>query len=275
MADLNALLKKAKRGALGACQDCPWSPVKLGPTAFGTSCREHGVDYTSSVGAVSVQVTQDPGSTTPEKTGRLCSVHNSCEPTDRTAQNGLSLWNVAVARQQDGGSDPYLGGHYWTNAIMHGAPKGFRSRIKQARTHCSSVLRDQIAALSPKVVIACGEHATNSLFDAGLLNQRWYQIRRSFSSGVYEASSSSLGFETSVYCTYHMSQGAVNRAASRLHSDHTEELLSQQLEQIENRAVVHEFLKANPLGSTSGKGMRVFLVHWLDIGDAIRRAHES
>ena len=275
MADLNTLLQDAKEGALDTCQRCPWSPAVLGPIAFGTSCCEHGVDYSSSVGAVSVQVAQDPGGTTPERTGRLCSVHNRHEPTDRTAQNVFSLWKAAVARRQDGDGDKYLHGHYWTNAIMHGAPKDSRVGMEKARKHCSFILREQIYALSPKVVIALGKVAADSLFDAGFLSRRWPEFRDCLSTGAYTESKALSGFETSIFCTYHTAGIVVNRVVSPLYSSRTEELLSQRIEKLEDQPAVHDFLMKNPIDTTNGRGMRVLLLHWLDIGEAIRDAHKA
>ncbi len=275
MSDLSALLERAKRGDLAACQQCPWSPVKLGSIAFGASCREHGVDYNSSLDAVSVQVTQDPGNTTPEKTGRLCSVHNSQEPRDLTARNGFSLWKAAVARQHDGGGDRYLSGHYWTNAIMHGAPKESRSEIGKARKCCSSVLRDQIEILKPKVTIALGGVATDALYDAGFLSKRWPQFRDDLSTGPYEETQDPFGSKTFVYCTYHTSAGAVNRGASSRYSSQTEQLLARKLEQIGETKAAQDFLSVHSKDSARGRGMRLLLLHWLRIGDAIRSQHAA
>lgn len=156
---------------------------------------------------------------------------------------------------------------------MHGAPKEARSRKEEARSCCSSVLRDQIQTLLPKVVIALGVHATKSLFQIGLLQKPWDKIRRDFSTGVYRESRSWFGFKTSIYCTYHTGNKAVNIHAPKLYTPRTEELLSQRIEQLEDQAAVHDFLKKNPIDATNGRGMRVLLLHWLDIGEAIRSAH--
>lgn len=236
MTNLNTLLRDAKEGAHPACQYCPWSPAILGPIAFGTSCCEHGVDYSSPVGAVSVQVAQDPGGSGAAKTGRLCFVCNS----DPIARNTRSLWNAAVTLRLHGNDDKYLRGHYWANAIMHGAPKESHPRMEEARSCCSSILREQIQALSPKVVIALGKHATNSLFQIGLSQKPWDKISRDFSTGAYTEIRSWFGVKTSVYCTYHTGDKAVNIHAPRLYTPRTEELLSQRIEQLENRIAVED-----------------------------------
>lgn len=270
MADLQALLHDAKQGALDACQRCSWNPAASGSVAFATSCREHGVDYVSSasISAVSVQVAQDPGGSGAEKTGRLCFVCNS----DRTARNTRSLWEAAVAFQPPD-ADKYLSDHYWANAVMHGKSTGSESRMEDARSCCSSVLLDQIHTLKPKVIVGLGEQAVKSLFQVGLLKNQWDRVREGFSTGAYVERSSSLGFETSVYCTYHTTTRVINKYASRLHTSLTEELLNQRVEQLEDQMSIAKFLESNLVDTSNGRGMRVLLLHWLDIGEAIRDAH--
>lgn len=275
MKTLDSLLHDAGAGEHPARDGCPWSPKELGAVAFGVSCEKHGVGH-ETPSALSIQISQDPAGTTPEKTGRLCAVCNGGNPTDRTARNGLALWEAAVARGALEG-DAYLRGHYWTNAMMHGAPNGTPARRKkrQARDQCSEVLRGQLTLLRPKVVVACGMDASESLHRIGLVSQRWTKLRRQLATGAYQESSSSLGFETSAFCTYHTGWRAVNRAASRLHSPGTEELLDRRLDSLEAPAATRAFLDAHPEDSASRRGMRVLLLHWLDIGEAIRSAHRE
>lgn len=276
MEPLYSLLRSAGEGKLPVCDGCPWSPKKLGSVAFGVSCREHGVHHGAASGALSVQVSQDPAGTTPEETGRLCAVCNSGNPTDRTARNGLALWEAAVARGTHDGA-AYLRGHYWTNAVMHGAPNGTpaRKEKRRARERCSEILRAQLLLLRPEVVIACGVDASESLHGIGLIGRRWAKLRRHLVTGAYRENSSYLGFETSVYCTYHTGWRAVNLAASRLYSPGTEVLLDRRLGNLEAPAAARAFLNTNPEDSASGRGMRVLLLHWLDIGEAIRSAHRD
>ncbi len=266
------LLDEAKQGNLESCKSCPWSPAELKSyhVAFGVSCREHGVDYKSSSDAVSVSISQDPANTTPEKTERLCAVHNSQEHKDKTAQNWLELWKAAVTRDAGESHDPYLGRHYWTNAIMHGAPKEHRKHMRKAQRQCYHVLREQIELLSPKVVVACGEVAANSLFDAHFISQHWSEFRERFTTEVY----TEITDGTIFYCTYHSAAGAVNRGAAQRH-DHklTEEGLTQKLGDLSKPAAAQGFLEKHCTSSARDRGMRLLLLHWLDIGDAIRKAH--
>lgn len=53
-------------------------------------------------------IVQDPGDTTPHQTGRLCAVHNAENPSDKTAQQALHLWNAAVSLDHH---NPSAGGY--------------------------------------------------------------------------------------------------------------------------------------------------------------------
>lgn len=271
MSDLSVLLEGAKQGDLATCQQCPWNPTTAPEKpAFGISCRDHGSDYDSSDSAISVQVAQDPGGTSPERTELLCFVHN----TDGTARNARALWKAGVARQWDdwdSDKDQYIQTHYWTNAIMHGFPQASRLRKQeaQAREQCLRVLREQIQVLSPKVIIALGKKAADSLLDAELLKTRWEQFSSSLTTGAYEESIRTSGINASIFCTYHTSDRNVNQAVSQRYSSDTEMTLDRRLNQLEDQTAARAFLEAN----SRRYGMKVLLLHWLDIGDAIRREH--
>lgn len=272
--ELFELLEKAKQGNLESCRSCPWSPAEWESfhVAFGVSCREHGIDYESSSKAVSVSIAQDPANTTPSETGRLCAVHNSQKYRDKTAQNWLELWKAAVAQNEGGDRDLYLGSHYWTNAIMHGVPTAYRTNKQktQAQRQCTHVLRKQIELLSPRVVVACGEVAAKSLFDTRLVSQRWSEFSERFPAEVYTEVTNGTVF----YCTYHTAERAVNRGAAQCYDIRlTEERLEQKLGDLGEPAATRDFLDRHSRSSARGRGMRLLLLHWLDIGEAIRTAH--
>lgn len=179
--NVNRILKAAEDGTHFGCRGCPWNPgLLIDRIAFGKSCCEHGLDWSSlQATAVSMQIVQDPAGTTPDKTRKLCSVCNSRNQTDRTAQHSFDLWKAAVAPVDGEVAEQYLRGHYWTNAIMHGASKNeLRKQIKQARKCCTKVLQDQLLNLSPKVIIASGQVAADSLNDLGVLQKRWKDFRK-------------------------------------------------------------------------------------------------
>jgi len=245
----------------------------IGPLAFGVSCREHGIDWLASEHAVSMQIVRDPANTTPEKTGRLCFVCNSRNPTDRTAQNAYALWQAAVALGDHGDEAiRYLDGHYWTNAVMHGASGERIKSLNRARHCCVGVLRDQINSLSPKLIIASGADAVKSLNELGLVKVRWRELRDTFPQGAYrELAVLDDGSEVMIYCTYHTSAGVVNRTVARWYTCDTEELIAEKLRRLPDRSVADRFLNRHQPRSASGRGMRVLLLHWLDIGETIRR----
>lgn len=272
--NLAGVLQASAAGSHPACVGCPWNPQSVGPIAFGTSCCVHGVDWTQPTSAVSIQIVRDPGGSTPEKTGRLCFVCNRQTTTDRTAQNASALWDAAVAAGQNPSvSAALLRGHYWTNAVMHGGTGPLADFLESARHHCTGVLRDQLQLLQPKIVIASGKDAADSLFEIGVLKRRWAGFRTSLNKDVYsETASGPIGGAT-VFVTYHTSAGVVNRTVSGLYSAATETYLKDAILRLQSSQVAEEFLDRNSASNSTGRGLRVLLLHWLQIGEAIRRAH--
>lgn len=266
---MKKLLDAAKEGTHPGCSDCPWNPGLVGDIPFGKSCCTHGLDWSSPTTAVSMQIVQDPAGTTPEDTGKLCAVCNKENKTDRTAQHSFDLWNAAIGQQK-------FKGHYWTNAIMHGASKKeLRDNInmEMARRCCTTVLQDQINQLSPKVIIASGKVAANSLYDLGLLKERWGEFKKDFSQQAYrEEVSLNPGSRTVIYCTYHTAGKVINQTVSKLYSDTVGTLLAERFKTLSNPLAAQAFLNKYNETSTTGKGMRVLLLHWLEIGEGIQRA---
>ncbi len=220
-------------------------------------------------------MSEDPGGSGAETTKRLCFVCN----IDPVATNALQLWEAAISRKPYSEGDEYLRGHYWTNATMHGFRKKKdspeRKMEKSARLKCSAVLDKQLRILSPKVIIACGQVAADSLRKVGLLKKGWDEFKGGFANGAYMENRSLSGVETSVFCTYHTGDKAVNIHAPKLYTPHTDELLNKRMAELEDGKAIQTFLANNPKDSASGRGMRVLVLHWLDIGDAIRRAHDQ
>lgn len=264
---MEKLLDAAKEGTHPGCSGCPWNPGLVGKIAFGKSCCAHGLDWSLPTTAVSMQIVQDPAGTTPEINETLCAVCNKEKKTDRTAQHSFDLWNAAIGQQK-------FKGHYWANAIMHGASKKeLRDNMKMASRCCTKVLQDQIYQLSPKVIIASGEVAANALYDLKLLKKRWGKFRKDFSRQAYrEEVSLNSGSQTVIYCTYHTAVKVVNQTVSRLYSDSVETLLAERLKALSNPPAAKDFLNKYNETSTTGKGMRVLLLHWLEIGEGIQRA---
>ena len=271
---MQRLLRNAKAGRLPACSQCPSSPRWFANPAFGESCRCHGLDWSSSASAVSMMVVRDPAGTTPSTNGRLCFVCNSESPTDRTAKHAFALWRAAVAcADERPASLHYLDRHYWTNAAMHGSDK---SRLERARRCCTAVLRDQVAVLSPTVIVASGVEAVTSLQEIGLLKKQWSDLRGHLVAGAYsEAVTLPSGARGAVFCTYHTAATAVNCVVSKLYSDSTERLLTQRRDELSEAGAFNSFLDQYRADSAEGRGMRVLLLHWFDIGEAIRGANHQ
>lgn len=278
--DITEILKQAENGGLEYCKKCPWSPEHEQSVGYGVSCTIHGINWEIDKKANSMIVVQDPGDTTPHRTGILCAVHNAENPTDKTAQQNLQLWNAAVSMKQDkpeaGG---YLKKHYWTNAIMHGASgnTGLRekSTMKVARNCCSNVLALQIMALQPNVIIAEGTEAVHSLYDIGVIQKDWQLIKHHYKTGAYsEVACSWRGLpDFKVFCTYHTSARVVNQTLSKSYDPvETENYILRKAQNLNSPDSVNSFLPVydEPERSSRNMGMRFLLNHWLDIGLAIR-----
>ena len=275
------LLSAACAGSLNACKACSWAPSRQPNVGFGVSCSKHGVDIASARRAISMLVLSDPADTTPHVTGRLCFVCNSRNPTDRTAQHAFALWRAAVSLADDGSeSCRYLDRHYWTNSVLHGLAKRKRtnSPLWVARRHCSAVLRAQIETLAPRVLIASGQNAANSLHDLGLLSVPWEEYSP-MRSGSHREVSILNGQPIEVFATYHTSATGVNCAVSKLYdAAHIEPCISQKARVLADRGSVEAFLAryaVNRPNDAESRGMRVLLAHWLDIGSALRNAYSS
>jgi hypothetical protein len=281
---VRGLLLTAEHGELDSCRNCPCNPQHNENVAWGTSCREDGVDWSlPDARALSMMVVQDPADTTPAITGKLCAVCNSERSTDGSAQHGLALWAAAVALSSEEELPlPYLDGHYWANAAMHfknGVPRGKErdDLLDETARCCEPFLLGQIKLLKPRVVIATGEIAATSLKNIGLLKREWKEFNSHFTFGAYsETSTMRDGHKVQVFCTYHESKGVVNRTVARKrYETQTEELLAKKRQTLDDPAPVDAFLARYPSTGTEGKGMRVLLLHWLDIGEAIRKAYEE
>ena len=221
---------------------------------------------------MSMMVVRDPANTT-AALGKLCFVCNSSNGSDRTARHAYDLWRAAVAGDynEGAGGNRYLKEHYWTNAALHGT---VLANLRGARRCCVGVLQDQIEALSPKVIVACGVEAATSLFELGLVSSRWPRFRRELSARVYsDIGRLPSGQPVVSFCTYHMSARAVNMSVARRYSDKTEAILADRRASVPSTAAIDAFCQQYQPSTAEGRGMRVLLLHWLEIGEAIRRAH--
>lgn len=81
------------------------------------------------------------------------------------------------------------------------------------------------------------------------------------------------GSPTLVFVTYHTSARSVNQTVARLWNADIDRLLARKLAERPGAGEARRFLLRHPDSTTPGRGMRVLLVHWIEIGDAIRAAH--
>jgi len=165
----------------------------------------------------------------------------------------------------------YLASHYWTNAVMHGANDG---QLEAARNSCSAVLDDQLLASSPQVIIAGGKVAAQSLHQIAVLKQPWSSLRHALRRGAYsERTTLRNGEPATVFVTYHASARSVNQTVSALYGDDVEVILDRRLAALPTAGEARRFLRRYDRASTTGRGMRLLLLHWFDIGTAVRHAH--
>ena len=269
--NLMDFLQRIKYGNHDDCKKCPWNPKQNNLSAFGVSCVKHGVDWSVQDTVVSVLIAQDPARTTPEKTGNLCVVCNSKFATDNSAQHGYFLWKAAVSLSQTGqDANRYMKNHYWTNAIMHGVEDKQREK---ARACCKNILNEQLTLLSPQIIIATGKVASESLYELGIISKQWDDFNQTFSNGVYsEQTTLPSGKKATVYCTYHSAARSVNTHVARLYSENTKKLLAQRIEQLPDASSAQYFLRQHQGFTGEDMGMKVLLLHWLEIGEGIRSA---
>lgn len=277
---MEQLLEAAQLGNHSSCKDCPWSPEKVGPLSFGVSCRDHGFDWSSPGTIISMLIAQDPAGTTPEKTGCLCFVCNRVNPKDKTAQHAYDLWKATVSFDVPVGKDPYLKNHYWTNALLHGASKKSPAELRKtrilnvARQHCAVLLNEQINILSPRIIIATGEIAADSLYENKLITVPWVEFNDEFINGAYSESTKLLsGITTTVFCTYHTAATPVSTHVAQLYPK-TKKLLEERMDKLQHYTQVKTFMQKYQPKKGEGEGMLVLLLHWLEIGLAIREIHK-
>lgn len=156
---------------------------------------------------------------------------------------------------------------------MHGVSTP--NELEAARSSCAAVLGDQIVAGGPKVIIAGGRVAADSLKDIGLLRRPWSAFRHTLRRMPHrEEAILDTGAATSVFVTYHASARSVNQTAAGFYAEDVETLLERRLAELPTAGEARRFLRLYDENTTPGRGMRVLLLHWLDIGEAIRLAHD-
>ncbi len=278
---ISQILNQARKGNLESCKQCPWSPKKDPTVSFGASCIIHGLNWREENRPNSMLIAQDPGNAEPATTSVLCARNY-----DTTAMQQIKLWGATVARDyHNPEKDGYMKKHYWTNAVMHGSHD--KNTMEQARECCAEVLASQIQALQPKVIIASGEKAVESLHEIDILEDNWNVITQKFDEGAYQETVHNWPNirtvynwinipEFTVFCTYHTSTRAVNGAAAGRYTNETEQYIEEKIKNLGpvNLKSVKEFLSEhNPEGG--GRGMRYLLNHWLDIGEKIREEYHK
>jgi len=158
---------------------------------------------------------------------------------------------------------------------MHGRGGSTRTaELPVARQACRGVLNGQINLLRPRLIIASGACAVDSLRELGLLRKRWGHFNGMLGLGPYvETSRLKNGDDVTVAVTYHTAGKVINMTVSNLYGPETERLLGAEIDDLGNPPPLLSFLQTLPPDAKPGMGMRVLLLHWLKIGRILRSMH--
>jgi uracil-DNA glycosylase len=137
---LDHILEKARRFGHAECENCP----RKGSAVFGRSCSEHYAGEN----ARGMFVLRDP-SVGPNGVAGDSLVCCYCHE-DKTAVRHREM----MKKHQ---LDPKL--FYITNAVLHGPSDRNTAPSSRAIESCSGVLRSQIEAVNPRLIITCGREA--------------------------------------------------------------------------------------------------------------------
>lgn len=289
MTALGELLEDAQVGRHSACSACPWNPARVGPMAFGSSC----VTHTSGSGpALFIQIAQDPGGTTPEKTGILCPVCNS--RTDKSASHGFDLWRAAVSMQPLSLAyrDAIIQRTYFTNALLHGVPSGSRRSPQEAEAlkslrpmaarSCATILRHQFEVLQPRVAIVIGDLAARALDS---VSRGSWTDATSEAPPTREFLASPAGPPIVAFKLIHGSARGTNLAAAPLARElfrslsDQERFIRKRIDSLpspgEALAFVRKYRDAVRGTDTEYRGMLLHLAWWIHVGSAMRAVATS
>lgn len=291
--NISSVLDSAEKFELDECKECKWGFNGL---AFGTSCTEHYANWRKNEPVLTVIAARDPGGTTPESTGRLCMVHNSRTPTDKSAQHIFDLWRAAVSGQwrsddpsqlQDY-TDPYLKTTYATNILLHGIPTKsddvlingkldeLKSYKKEALHNCAKVLNRQLECLRPKILIALGEDVIKGLNESG-----WplYWESPKLGKEYRPAIAKTKWGEIKVFHVYHTAGRSTNQNAARLFNSfggaQIIRIIADSTPNEIKDAVDNFRRKYSNVSPTEEHGMLVHLASWLIIGRKIREVYKD
>jgi hypothetical protein len=235
-----------------------------------------------------MSIGRDPGGTTPEKTGVLCSTCNRKNMTDKSAQGAFDLANAAIIGDMsfdpDRSRHPYFTRHYVTNVVKHGVPtrgclsaqeqQVLKGRFDEARLCCSAILKEEILALKPVLIKPSGKDAASSLQQMGILPERSL-------IDLVERSPHRLkdyygpGKDLLIFCLYHQAIKVTNMTLPRYYSDSVMDEIQELKKGHPGPAAVEAFIrKYQGVSETTRRGMMVHLKHWLRLGKLLRDMKE-
>ncbi len=140
MSRLEAILEKARGSGHSECEGCPRKRFPV----FGRSCSVHYAGEN----AKGMFVLRDPsvGENGVAGDGLVCCYCHA----DKTAIRHRGMMKKYRLDPKD---------FYITNAVLHGPAGQNKAPNKAAVSSCSGVLRSQIDAVAPRVIVTLGDHA--------------------------------------------------------------------------------------------------------------------
>lgn len=155
---IDELYKNAKECNFDCCQNCPINihELKGGESVFASGCdKNHQTDKSPLI----LFVLRDP-SIPQNKSVQGCTDGNVCGwcHDDQSAQNFTKALFPKLGTEGVNGRYPV----YCINAVLHGSKKNEKPP-KDAFNACSSIMKTYVRLLQPKLVIALGVDARNSI----------------------------------------------------------------------------------------------------------------
>lgn len=280
MTNIAALLKKAENFEHIACKDCPWNKPGM---AFGVCCTKHHLNWKKKEQADIFSIGQDPGSTTPERTGTICAICNSVNTSDGSAQGAFDLLKSAIIGEWDysrARTNEIFKNWYPTNSLKHGIHSRFsqkeenllEKKRKNAMKCCSIILKEEIDIIRPKLLLVNGLRAVKMLQFQGIIEKGNLPMRSWVENSPHEIKDYyGDGASLKIFCLYHTAKKVTYQTVWKLHNEETLETIKKLRERHPNPRAVDSFIeKYSKASYTVRKGMLVHLMYFLKLGEVIR-----
>lgn len=193
---INDLYKNAKDCYFDCCQDCPRNIHKLKGTkpVFAAGCQNHQIDKSPLI----LFILRDP-SIPQNKSVQGCTDGNVCGwcHDDQSAKNFREILFPKLGIENYNDRYPV----YSINAVLHGSKKNDKPPMKALHA-CSNIMKTYVRLLQPKLVIALGIDARNSI-------KRTYSLEK-FEQADAPIASSLVNTNIKFWWTFHPAPQSFN-----------------------------------------------------------------